>query len=175
MRNPKVLFRLLASGTLLLSIHAWSLETDHVRASSLGLVAMPTLGASASLGAAVHPAFGITALALMSAFLTNLMVVNSPATSESGSPAASSPEFREELAEYRNEAREILANPGATPSPELMALLASARARLLSCPGMQAPSEHELLLVLAVLEPLARDTDLVGRIDTQTAACATQM
>ena len=176
MRNADALLYLLMSGTVSLSANAWAFETDDVQATTLGLIAMPTLGASASLGAAVHPSFGITALALMSALLTNLMVVKTShgSTSESSMHTSGSPEYREALAAYRNEAREVLADPEAIPGPELRALLIAAHARLSLCPGLPSPTDRELLLVLAGLEPLDREPELAKLLSTQLANCETQ-
>lgn len=176
MRNADALLYLLMSGTVSLSANAWAFETDDIQMISLGLVAMPTIGASASLGAAVHPAFGSTGMALMSAFLTNLMVVKSgpDSTSDSSTPAIRSPEYREALAEFRNEAREVLADPEAIPGPELRALLIAAQARHTLCSGGPAPTDREFLLVLAVLEPRERDLELANSLDRGFAVCGTQ-
>ena len=176
MRKADALLYLLMSGTVSLSANAWAFETDDVQATTLGLIAMPTLGASVSLGAAVHPSFGITALSLMSALLTNLMVVKTShgSTSESTTDASGSPEYREALAEYRDEARGVLADPEASPSAELQALLTTAHARLSLCPGLPSPTDREFLLVLAVLEPLESDSELAIALDRGFAACGTQ-
>ena len=162
---------LLILWALRINCPAWAFETDDVQATSLGLVGMPTIGATASLGMWVHPTFGTTAGALLIAATLNQIVV-SYRENPSSSLTQPRPQVRRvDLDELQEEARELLAHPDQLPSPEFKELAIAIQKTFSECSSWLKVSEKEVQLLLATTEMALIATELDPQRDVLRVLC----